>query len=114
MCAQMRPHTLGSALAGCDVTHNRTQHDCAPRRGTRGQREVRVTVRLLMRWLWLAEEVAGERRLCLTLVKARPELWWSAIRGHPELDQAALKTVAALYAGAKDGAPCHLPLAIEE
>ncbi len=61
-----------------------------------------------------AEEVAGERRLSLTLAKARPELWWSAIKGHPELDQAALKAVAALYAGANDGAPCHLPLAVDE
>ena len=61
-----------------------------------------------------AEEVAGVRRLALTLVKARPELWWSVIMGHPELDQAALKAVAALYAGDGEDLPRRLPFDVEE
>ena len=48
------------------------------------------------------------------LAKARPELWWSAIKGHPELDQAALKSVAALYAGDSGGSPGRAMLAVEE
>ena len=55
------------------------------------------------------------RRLALTLAKARPEPWWSAIKGHPELDETALEAVAALYAGDGSGFnPRRLSTAHEE